>query len=127
MIEKFTPEEIEILRKELKDYNPKSYKPDVCADGIKLIDEAFPFNEYDAMNLYARKELVDALYCICDHVTANYSRNTRGVHGKTQYRLKRHSYVQESKREKYKEVFDKIVAVILENKMPPDFTKKEDS
>lgn len=75
MIEKFTPEELDIIMKELKELPHDKQKGTVCEDSNKFLRDLFSDQE-EFKGIYTF-EVKDFIYSLADYVFCNYVKNKR--------------------------------------------------
>lgn len=120
MLEKFTPEEIEQLRQELKFRDRSSQKSILIEDELRRIERAFDRNIYSPMELYPAYEIKGALTTIVDHATGNYALKVRPTHKKPNPHYTRNVTVPVVKEDVYLELVHRIVDAVIELKLPLD-------
>lgn len=74
MIEKFTPEELDIIMKELKELPHDKQKGTVCEDCIKFLRDLFHDQE-EFKGIYI-SDVRDFIYSLADYVFCNYVKNS---------------------------------------------------
>ncbi|MBR6982171.1 MAG: hypothetical protein IKH75_01335 [Ruminococcus sp.] len=124
MLEKFTPEEIEIIKKELETYKPSSAKPEICKGDIRRIDEIFWKDKtYVDRGLCVATEITKAIYCLCDHTLACYEVNKRysSRRNRDSKEWKHAQFIKPEKHELYRKVFHEITEIVLQNRIEPNF------
>lgn len=118
MLEKFTVEEINELRKELKDYDRKNQKSIFIQDELNRIDAIFDREKYRKKYIYPDRDIREALTTIADHITGNYVRKTRFTKAINDTHWVRATCIPADKEAVYKEAVSRIVDVIVDLKMP---------
>ena len=118
MLEKFTAEEIKVLRKELKDYDRKNQKSIFIQDDLQRIEDAFDREIYSKKYIYPERDIREALTTIADHITANYTLMTRYTKAINDSHWVRATCIPADKEKVYKEAVTRIVDVIIDLKMP---------
>lgn len=126
MLEKFTLEEIEQIKKELKDYRPDTLKKqDVCKADIQRLKEAYDDEEHRSRAIWPSYDINTALFTICDHITSNYAVNARkSMNGKVIY--KHRGYVRKETKEIYRQAFMRMTDIIIELKQENYFPTMPD-
>lgn len=113
MIEKFTKEEIEIIREELKHLPKNHMKRTLCDKSIKRMFRLFKTQkEYGGIQHY---EMVDAILLLADHTLCNYELKPQIKKKETLYPYKRATLVHHAIANEYEDFFIDIVNVIEEH------------
>ena len=123
MLEKFTPEEIEQLRQELKFRDRSSQKSILIERDLRRIEKAFDRNLYSPMELYPAYEIKGALTTIVDHATGNYALKVKPTHKKPNPHYTRNVTVPAAIADVYAELVRRIVDAVIELKLPMDIAQ----
>ena len=124
MLDGMTEDDINALKEALEKHKTTQKKSDICKTGLKAIRETFWDDErYRDRGIIVENEVKNALFVLCDTVTSNYVPNTRVLlhgdrHGKT---WKHNSFVPKDKQELYKRTFNRLLEIVLSNKIEPNF------
>ena len=110
MIEKFTPEEIEIIKKELgvSDKTLGSKKFLLSEEHSRCIKLAGKRRRKETT---AKNDIWNAILCLCDHTIMNYKQKTNYDNV---FKYERYSSIFGDKLERYKTLADKIFDLIEE-------------
>lgn len=108
MIEKFTQEELDIIREELKNL-PKDYmKRSLCSESFHRMYNAFKKQDsYDGIYCH---DVSDALLMVADFTFCNYEKNPKNMD-----RYRRSTLVRKEYGEEYKQFIDDVVTLIEKN------------
>ena len=120
MLEKFTPEEIAQLKKELKELTSGEQKLQLVEDAIEKVYE-LPKREGDSPYLRGyyskpRKDIRNSLLALCDMTLANYTlkmRKTKNDTHSTEVYSRRTGVPAEMAND-YKEMCGRLVAIVAE-------------
>ena len=110
MIEKFSPEEIEIIKKELAEMPKGTQKRILCAEMLKrwrIIFRARP--RYSGIDYF---EIENSIFNIIDHTLANYEE--RDKYHKKSGKYRRAIYVHPKLADEYQAMANEIMALIGE-------------
>ena len=108
MIEKFTKEELEIIRQELKELPKAHHKRDLCKPSFRKLYEVYKHrNDY---NRFFFRDVEETILTLADHIMCNYELNSQ----RTGY-WKRSSLVPTQYGEEYTEFVNEIVDVCLKH------------
>lgn len=115
MIEKFTQEEIEQIKKELQLKVPyNGAKKTILADQHKRVVDLFSMTEANK-NSYAKGDVWTALLTICDHTLENYC-----VRGNRRMAMR---YSSIFRIDDYKDLMKKLIDVLEDRKISDTFKK----
>ena len=111
MLEQFTDEQIEQIRKELKEIDHKSQKQYSLRDQVERIENMFPRSIYTSAGngLFATGQIKDVLFILCDHLTNNYEVKTKRTRAHNGQHLVRSSCIPDSVMETYRGAFTDLV------------------
>ena len=111
MIEKFTKEEIAIIREELKNLPKSHMKRDLCAEQFKKLRNIFSAQK-EYKGIY-NHEVEDAILLIADHVLCNYevTPSTRKQKDNEQ-KYRRAVFVNDKISDSYKAFVDELIGVM---------------
>lgn len=116
MIEKFTEEELALIKKELGINQTAGSKKSICSKQYKRIKEIFP---HIGHSIYAEKQIWEDICEICDHTLKNYAKTGKPVGwNKNEEKWKRYSSIFE--KDKYRQLMDELLDVIEKYKKESD-------
>ena len=117
MLEKFTPEEILQIKKELGILDTRSFKSEVVAEHLYRLDqymETLPgYEDKDSPYSTKRTDVRFEIYALTDLILENFEPSTK----KNRYgnrTWKRSAYVEPELREQYARVYGKLVDIYTE-------------
>lgn len=114
MIERFTPEELDQIRKELKEVDHVSQKDKLLKPEYFRLVRALGFKQYEELrSSFSLFDVKNAITMLVDHALKNYVPNPRGKKS-----WKRSASVPDKMASKYVEVYGKIVDVLEEAAEP---------
>ena len=109
MIEKFTKEELEIIKRELAELPKGEQKRPLCMKYVKNLTSLFR-HRTDYPGISPERELEDAIFVLIDHTLCNY-----GINPNKPNRMRREVFVLPELKEQYVEMFGKIYDLIENN------------
>lgn len=116
MIEKFTEEELALIKKELGIKQTAGSKKSICSNQYKRIKEMFP---HIGHAIYVETHMWNALCEVCDHTLQNYAKTGKSVGwDKNEEKWKRYTSV--FKKDKYRQLMDELLDVIEKYKKESD-------
>lgn len=126
MLEQFTKEQIEQIRKELKEHDRKTQKEMLLDDEIKRVENAFPREVYSPQGMYPASEIKLALFMLCDYCTNNFTVKTKSTARHRGAHIVRATCVPDKIAEKYRNVFAAFISVIETWNTPYSVYQPED-
>ena len=112
MIEKFSKEELAIIREELKNLPRDHMKRDLCHDSFMRLRDAFKAQkEYDG--IYGR-ELEDSIITLADYSLCNYEISPNAK-GKNAGKYRRSIFVRNEFADEYSECVNEIIDVLIKH------------
>ena len=108
MIEKFTKEEIEVLKKELAEMPKDIQKRTLCHEAFMRLHKTFKKRpNYDGVYHY---EMTDAMLCVIDNSLANYELRPRNNN-----KYRRAVFVNKELADEYLEMANELVDVVIKH------------
>lgn len=109
MIERFTPEELEIIKKELGVNRTAGSKKSICSNQFRRIKKMFPRVGHA---IYADKNVWESVCCLCDHTLQNYDKGGKKPVSNMckEFQWRRYSSI--FQKEEYKSLIDELLDVL---------------
>ena len=121
MIEKFNPQEIEILRRELKETRTHRCKPHLLKAVEVALHRIFNWSFYSNKSIFPTPDILKAMECIIDH--------TLGLYVQKPYKKRMYWYrsanVKVEDEEVYRNMAKDLALVVLKYKREPDFSDEK--
>ncbi|MBQ8082250.1 MAG: hypothetical protein IJ240_10200 [Clostridia bacterium] len=122
MLEKFTEEEIEQIKRELKKRDSKARKEKLIEQQMYRLEKLFPRDKYQVTGSVSYRhtvtELKECLLTICDHITHNYALKKKGTARHDGEHYVRAGLIPAETEDRYREAFTMLVDVIEEWYLP---------
>ena len=120
MLEKFTPEEIEQIKKELGIRDRMCHKQIVLREQQDRLEKLFPRKAYscEGIGLYCTKEIIDAITMLTDHCLNNYKQTDRTTVRHHGQRYVRHCNIPDDMEAEYLRVYTEFVDLMEKNNVP---------
>ncbi len=120
MLEKFTPEEINQIKKELGMKEKLSHKQIVLKDQQDRLERLFPRRIYcaEGIGLYATKDIIDAVTLLTDHVLNNYVEKMKYTSRHKGKHYVRCGNIPEDMENEFYRVYKEFVDLIEKNNVP---------
>lgn len=120
MIEKFTPEELSVIRAELKQL-PRNHLKKYFLQPVEIfLDKLFNWKMYSDRFIFPTNDILKAMTCITDH--------TFGCYEQKPYKKRicwyRNPCVKDEFKDEYLEMCKEIAAIVAKHKKEPDFSNE---
>lgn len=122
MLEKFTEEEIEQIKQELKTRDRKAQKGKLIEQQMVRLEKLFPRDKCQVTGSVSYRhtitELKECLLTVCDHITHNYALKKKGTARCGGEHYVRAAFIPAEVEDRYREAFTMLVDVIEEWYLP---------